>query len=230
MTADRALIEAVRRGLKAAADPDRAPQMQRYMKSSMPYYGAPGPAQRKICGEAFRAHPLATAEDWRDTVEALWRQATYREERYAAIELAKRGAYRKFRTRDALPLYEAMIVEGAWWDYVDTIASNLLGELLDRDTEWMAALMRRWARDEHLWKRRASIICQLKRRDRLDTALLTECIEANLEDRDFFIRKAIGWALRQHAKQDPEWVRAFVAAHEDRLSGLSRREAMKHLA
>jgi 3-methyladenine DNA glycosylase AlkD len=89
--------------------------------------------------------------------------------------------------------------------------------------------MRRWARDPHLWKRRASLICQLKRRDRLDTALLTDCIDANLEDRDFFIRKAIGWALRQHAKQDPAWVRAFVEARGERLSGLSRREAMKHL-
>jgi 3-methyladenine DNA glycosylase AlkD len=230
VTANRALIEAVRAGLEGAADAERALRMQQYMKSDMPFYGVPAPAQRVILREAFGDHPLASAEDWRDTVAALWREATHREERYAAIELAKRGSYRRFRDRDALPLYEEMVVTGAWWDYDDTIASNLLGELLASDREWMSARMRRWARDPQLWKRRAAILSQLKRREATDTALLEDCIAPNFEDRDFFIRKAIGWALRQYAKHDPDWVRSCVAAHEGELSGLSRREAMKHLS
>lgn len=230
MTADRALIEALRDGLRAAADPVRAPKMQRYMKSEMPYFGVPAPAQRVIFRDAFGAHPLASAEDWRDTVAALWREATHREQRYAAIELAKRGAYRRFRDREALRLYEELVITGAWWDYVDTIASNLLGELLAIDRAWMTAQMRAWAHDPHLWKRRAAILCQLKRREDTDRQLLEDCIAPNLGDRDFFIRKAIGWALRQYAKDDPDWVRAYVAANEERLGGLSRREAMKRIA
>ena len=89
--------------------------------------------------------------------------------------------------------------------------------------------MREWATDDDRWLRRTAVICQVGAKDRTDLDLLSHAIEANLDDRDFFLRKAIGWALRQHARTDPDWVRAFVAAHDDRLSGLSRREALKHL-
>ena len=84
-----------------------------------------------------------------------------------------------------------------------------------------------------MWLRRTAVLCQLHRKDQVDVDLLRHALEANLEDsrhgREFFVRKAVGWALRQHARADPDWVRAFVAEHEDRLSGLSRREALKHL-
>ncbi len=94
-------------------------------------------------------------------------------------------------------------------------------------------MVRQWAVDDDLWLRRTAMICQLHRKDDTDVDLLREVLEANLEDsrygREFFVRKALGWALRQHARVDPDWVRAFVAEHEDDLSGLSRREALKHL-
>ena len=83
--------------------------------------------------------------------------------------------------------------------------------------------------DEDRWLRRTSVICQVAAKDSTDVALLELACEVNLDDGDFFLRKAIGWALRQHARTDPDWVRAFVAAHGDRISGLSRREALKHL-
>jgi 3-methyladenine DNA glycosylase AlkD len=89
--------------------------------------------------------------------------------------------------------------------------------------------MRAWAESDDLWLRRSSIISQLTFAERTDTALLLECIEPNLADRSFWIRKAIGWALRQYARTDPQWVRATVAGFGDRMSGLSRREATKHL-
>jgi 3-methyladenine DNA glycosylase AlkD len=93
--------------------------------------------------------------------------------------------------------------------------------------------MRAWSLDDDLWVRRTAILCQLQRKDQTDVDLLRSALEANLEGSDFgsqfFIRKAVGWALRQHARTDPGWVRAFVADHEDRLSALSTREALKHL-
>ncbi len=93
----------------------------------------------------------------------------------------------------------------------------------------MLPLIRGWAVDPDRWLRRSSIICQLGLAGRTDLDLLTEVIARNLADREFFVRKAIGWALRQYARTDPDWVRGFVAAHETSLSPLSRREAMKHL-
>jgi 3-methyladenine DNA glycosylase AlkD len=125
-------------------------------------------------------------------------------------------------------------VTGAWWDLVDAIATRHVGDVLARFRPEVTPLLRTWAQDDDLWLRRTAVLAQLKHKDQTDTELLREVLEANLEGslhgRDFFIRKALGWALREHARTDPDWVRAFVAAHEDRLSGLTRREALKHLA
>ena len=226
--ADRALIEAVRSGLVAAADPERAPKMQAYMKSAMPYYGVPSPVQAQVFRAIHAAHPLPTVEAWHDTLLALWREATHREERYAALDFAGRRSYAKYITRDALPMLEEFIVTGAWWDYVDETA-HLVGEVLRGDREWMTREMRAWSRDPVLWKRRISIICQLKFRADTDLDLLYACIEANVDDREFFIRKAIGWALRQYAWTDPDEVVRYVRANAARLSPLSKREALKNV-
>lgn len=229
MTADRALIAAVREALEAAADPTKAPQMQRYMKSAMPYYGVTLPQAQRIFREVFAAHPLDGFEDWRDTVLALWHEATHREERYAALALAQHRLYRAHRTRAALPIYEEFVVTGAWWDLVDETAGNLLDELHQHEPDWTAARMREWSTAPEMWKRRASIICQLKHKQATDLALLYDCIEPNLGDREFFIRKAIGWALRQYAWTDPDEVVRYVTANADRLSPLSKREALKNV-
>jgi 3-methyladenine DNA glycosylase AlkD len=235
MPPDRALITDLRTRLAAAADPARAPKMQAYMKSALPYYGVPSAGVTTTCREVFKAHPLATYDDWRDTVLALLRDAAHREEWYAALNLAERPAYRAYaRERRSLDLYETLVLEGAWWDVVDTVASRLIGGLYAAEPEWTAARMLEWSTDtDHetsMWKRRASIISQLSRRNATDLDLLFACIEPNIADREFFIRKAIGWALRQAARLEPEAVAAYVAANEDRLSGLSKREALKHIA
>jgi 3-methyladenine DNA glycosylase AlkD len=105
----------------------------------------------------------------------------------------------------------------------------VVGDLLRADPRVMRPLMRRWSTDPNLWKRRVSIICQLRFKSETDLGLLYANIEANAADRDFFIRKAIGWALRQYAWTDPEEVARYVRAHESDLSGLSRREALKNI-
>jgi 3-methyladenine DNA glycosylase AlkD len=230
------LVRDVRRALRDAANPAKAPQMQAYMKSVMPYRGVSAPEQRRLWRALFAAYPLATASAWRATVLELWRGATYREERYAAIALIGRPEYARYRTFAAMPMLEEMVVTGAWWDYVDAIATHHIGDVLRVDPRRMKPLMRRWARvrsssggDAGMWKRRAAILCQIRFKTDTDLDLLYACIEPNLDDREFFIRKAIGWALRQYAWTDAREVKRFVAANRRRLSALSIREALKNI-
>ena len=224
------LIAAVRAELARAADPAKAPTMRAYMKSEMPYLGVPMPLVRAVCHTVFSDHPLADFEEWRDTALALWRDAQFREERYAAVALTGDRRYRDYQRLAALPMYEEMIVSGAWWDYVDELASHRIGPLLARYPAEIRPEMRAWSRDENLWKRRTAILAQLGFKDTTDEALLYACIAPNLGDRDFFIRKAIGWALREYAKTNPDAVRRYVREHDAALSPLSHREAMKHLS
>lgn len=220
------LVAAVKAGLAAVADPVRAPKMQAYMKSDMPYLGVAVPAVRAVTKAAAREHPPASVLHLGATAAALWRGATYREHRYAATELTS------LRMADGalalLPLYEEMIVTGAWWDHVDGVAPRL-GQLLVTHPASARPLVLAWSAAPDRWLRRASIIAQLGARARTDVDLLSIVIDANATHPDFFVRKAIGWSLRDYARTDPEWVRGFVAARAQVLSSLSRREATKHL-
>lgn len=226
-----ALVEALRRRLADLADPARAPGAQAYMKSAMPFYGVAAKSLRAACKEVFAAHALATPEAWRAAALRLWREATHREERYAAIELTGARPYRKapFQELEALPMYEEMIVSGAWWDYVDVLAVHRVGAYLLR--AYPAAMKRTllaWARGDDLWKRRSAILSQIAFKAGTDLDLFERCIAPSLQRREIWLRKAIGWALRQHAWTDPGWVVGYVKRHEDELSPLSKREALKH--
>jgi 3-methyladenine DNA glycosylase AlkD len=139
----------------------------------------------------------------------------------------KRAA--QFQIPAAMPLYEEMIVTGAWWDFVDEIASRRVGPILQNYPGPMGKKMLSWSRSENFWKRRTSILCQLgfKRSTNLD--LLYACIEPSLDSKEFFLRKAIGWALRQYAWTDPAEIRAYVRRNKERLSSLSQREALKNI-
>ena len=229
MPANRKLIRAMRAALRDVADPVKAPFMQAYMKSAMPYLGIQAGLFRKTAKSVLRAHPLESFDDWRDSALGLWRGARYREERYAAIEVAGYQAYEEFRTLDALPLYQEMIATGAWWDYVDAIASHRIGELLRKYPRRMRPILRQWAVSDDIWIRRSAILAQLGFKQDTDLDLLYTCIEPSLGRPEFFLRKAIGWALRQHAWTDPAEVIRYVKMNEQRLSNLSKREALKNV-
>ena len=210
-----------------AGDPERAVGMQAYMKSTMPYYGLRSAQVRDICRQVFDGGDME-CEEWWATILEMWRGARRREERYAAAWLLTRKRHATCLTPAAMPALEEMIVTGAWWDHVDELAM-VVGDLLARYPKKMRLLMRKWSTDANLWKRRVSIICQLRFKEKTDLDLLYSNIEPNFADRDFFIRKAIGWALRQYAWTDPQEVARYVRAHDSRLSGLSRREALKNI-
>jgi 3-methyladenine DNA glycosylase AlkD len=184
---------------------------------------------------------LPDEDSWQEAIRALWDGAEFREERYAAIALARHRRYREHQQPQTLGLYQHLIWTGAWWDHVDEVATHLVRGLLVRHRSTLTPELRTWAVADDLWVRRSAIICQVGLRADVDQDLLRDAIDANLDGstrgtpalspygRDFFIRKAIGWALRDHARTAPDWVRDFVTARSESLSGLSQREALKRL-
>lgn len=221
-----AFLQALGPALDTMSVPEKALGMASYMKSTMPFKGVPSPAVRRTVRALAKEHPFTSAQELHATVTHLWTVATYREERYAAIMLTDSTLGRGEPA--LLPFYAVVIGTGQWWDYVDSIAPRLC-ELLQQHRAVMEPVLREWSIHPNFWFRRAAIISQLAGKSATDTQLLSEVIAPNLADREFFIRKAIGWALRQHARTDPGWVRQYVAVHEEQLSPLSRREALKHL-
>ena len=196
------------------------------MKSSMPSLGVTVPAVRRIVLATAKELPFESPAELRDDVRLLWRDATWREERYAAIDLTSLKSAAK--DLEMLPLYEEIIRTGAWWDFVDGVSDRICA-LLQHHRSTLTPLLRTWASDPDFWIRRAAITSQLKAKTSTDQGLLATALDANLADKEFFIRKAIGWTLREYAKTDPQWVRSYVETRRPMLSPLSLREAMKHL-
>lgn len=215
------LADAIRARLRADADPSLAPGQQAYMKSAMPFLGVRVPQARRIArAEAADATPAELLDGALD----LWDAASHREERYAAMALLGVRSLRGDAV--VVPVIDHMIRTGRWWDYTDELAHRL-AELHDAHGAETAALVREWSTDDDLWIRRSAIISQLGRRERVERGVLEDVIGANLADTEFFIRKAIGWALRDYARVAPDWVRDYAAAQP--LSPLSRREALRRL-
>lgn len=221
-------VRAVRTALATAGNPAKAPGMRRYMKSTMPFHGVPKPARQTVTRRLLAEYQLPDRNSFVTAAEKLWREASFREERYVAIDLTGHRAYAQWQDSGLLPLHEEMIVTGAWWDYVDEVAIRRVGPILRGDPSVVEPVLREWAVDADHWRRRTAIICQIGAKEQIDLDLLTFAIEASIGEPGFFLRKGIGWALRQHARLDPEWVRNFVGTHPG-LSPLSVREALKHV-
>ncbi len=210
------LAQEIRAWLRQVADPTRAPDMQRYMKSQMPFLGVQKTQLTRAVMRMTKAAGL-NRDQRLGAAADLWDGAIYREERYAALAVLRAGG---LQAADE-PLLLHLVTTGAWWDLVDETATKLVGPLrADLD-------LRTWAHDSDSWIRRAAILSQVGAKQATDPDLLREVIEPNTADRTFWITKAIGWALRDYAYTDPAWVRAFVGEHE--LAPLSVREATKHL-
>jgi 3-methyladenine DNA glycosylase AlkD len=223
------LLAALRRELAAAGTPERAAGARAYMKSAMPFHGVGAVPLRAVCRRLFATHPVTDAAAWRRDVLSLWRGARFREERYAAIELTGDRRARPYQTMASLPMYEEMIVTGAWWDLVDALATKRLGEILRREPAPMRKAMRAWSRSNDLWKRRSAILCQNSFKEDTDLDLLYELIEPSLGSKEFFLKKAIGWALRSYAWTDAKPIVRYVEVNRARLAPLSVREALKNV-
>ena len=220
------LTVAVRTAYAEAANPDDAPAMQAYMKSEMPFYGVKSPVQKQINSKLLKEFPITTLDEYSRIIRELW-NASYREERYTAIAFAR--SHKKWCILEALPVYRMMIETGAWWDYVDTIAIHLIGDLLWKYPSDMKAELHRWIRDEHLWIRRSAVLAQNRYKDETDEGMLFDFCRLCMEEKTFWMRKAIGWALRDYSKTKPASVRQFVEENRERMSKVTLREAVKYI-
>jgi len=209
----------------AGRDPERAAAMAAYMRDQFPFAGLPAPALRAVERSAFGGLPKPSAEDLREFARACWARPE-REFQYAACDYLRKhvGA----AGAGFLPVARELIVTKSWWDTVDPLATRFVGDLV-RLHPLLGDVMDAWSADENMWLVRTAILHQMHYRTSTDADRLFGYCTRQAGHPDFFVRKAIGWALRQYAYTDPAAVRAFVDAHRDRLSPLSVREATKHL-
>lgn len=220
------LVAFVTSELNGLADPERAKQMAAYMKSDMPFYGVTAPERKLVFREARNLFPVETPDDYEAAVLALWAQP-HRETKYVGLGYATE--HRKQIGVEWLGLYEKLIIEGAWWDFVDDIAVHAVGRALLSQRREVTPIVRSWIDSGDMWLRRTAIICQVRHKDETDESLLFDHALACLHDREFFIRKAIGWALRDYSWVQPEVVRGFLLQHKHEMSGLTYREGAKRI-
>lgn len=223
---DRAAVDFVQSELKALADPAKAVPMAAYMKTDMPFYGVQKPDREAIHRQLKKRFIPSNRREYEAAVRALW-ELPHREEKYAAVEFAI--MHEPFITSASLPLYERLIREGAWWDLVDGVAVVLVGGLLLRERTKLKPLMDEWVEDDHMWIRRTALLAHNKHRNKTDYRQLFDHCLRRAPENEFFIRKAIGWALREYSYAEPERVRDFLTKHRSTLSGLSYREGAKQL-
>ena len=220
-TMEKAIVES----FASHQDTSRAEGMSAYMKNHFPFLGISSPRRRQLAQRALAGLPRPEARDLADLARSLWRRPE-REFQYAAIDQLRKATRRL--PDGFLTELRWMIVTKSWWDSCDPLAGTVVGGIVYRFPA-SSSVMEGWILDDNLWIRRAALLHQLKWKEQCDQDRLFRFCLLTMEEKDFFIRKAIGWALRQHARVAPDEVSRFLTENRPRLSGLSFREAAKHL-
>jgi 3-methyladenine DNA glycosylase AlkD len=218
-------IGELRTALESVAVPADAEPMAAYMKGNFPFLGVKSPAVRAVIKPLLAADARPEGGDLIDFVDQCWAQDE-REFQYVGCLLLRKWV--ATLEADNLDDLKRFVTTKSWWDSVDSLAAHSVGPLVRANRD-LVATMDVWIDDDDFWVARTAILHQLTWKGETDGDRLFHYAERRAADTEFFIRKAIGWALRQYAREAPDEVRAFVAANEDRLSGLSKREALKHL-
>lgn len=208
------------------ADQQIAKKQQAYMKSAMPFWGIPVPQVRRIVKECANKYAPENNAEYREMVNHIFMHATHREEWYAAMIIAQQ--FKKFIDEQNIDIYIGFIEKGQWWDIVDVVSSNLIGIALHQNKN-LERHLQAWIKHENMWIRRTALLTQLMHKEKTNFALQENLILQVAHEKEFFIRKAIGWTLRQYSKTDPDAVRTFIAAHSTRLSSLSIKEGSKYI-
>jgi len=213
------LIDAISTG----KDEQQAIGMRAYMRDQFQFLGISTPRRRTICKPYFKQAKKSETVDW-DFINTCWANP-YRELQYVAKDylVAMQGSL----TPLDIPKIRELAVTKSWWDTIDGL-DRTIGDIVFSHPD-MNGLMLQWSIDENIWLRRIAIDHQLSRKEKTDTELLGKIIENNLGSNEFFINKAIGWALREYSKTNPQWVRAFIEKHRERMAKLSIREASKYI-
>jgi 3-methyladenine DNA glycosylase AlkD len=206
------------------AHPENAHWMKKYMKNQFEFFGIKTPDRTRINREFFAGQGLPDSRELETIVDSLMFQPQ-REFHYFAISLT--GKMKKQWTEESWKMMEKMLLTNSWWDTVDALAAGTCGEYFKKYPQLAGEVTGTWNRHDNMWLVRSSILYQLKYKEKTDAERLFGYIRPHLESKEFFIQKAIGWALRQYARTNPEAVLAFANTHP--LAPLSRREALKHL-
>ena len=202
---------------------EQARQMSKYMLNKFEYIGIKTPERRKIFKNFFKEYKNKEKIDW-EFVNKCW-ENKYREFQYIAADYLKN--MKDKLTRDDIPKLKQLILKKSWWDTIDNLDMTI-GALALKDTNVNKILLE-WSIDENIWLRRIAIDHQLLRKEKTNTELLEKILKNNLGQVEFFINKAIGWALRDYSKTNSEWVKNFIEENEEKMSKLSIKEAGKYL-
>lgn len=219
------VVGRLRAAFEAAADPERAAGAAAYLRDQFPFFGVPSPERRRVAKTALAGLPAPDEAELAAVARALWAEPE-RELQYAACDHLR--AHVRVASAAFLEVVHELVTTKPWWDTVDTLAAHTAGPLVRRHPE-LGAAMDRWALDDDLWVARTAILHQLTAKDATDAERLFRYCRLRAGDRELFLRKAIGWALRSYAAVDPDVVAAFVAATPE-LSPLSVREATRGIA
>lgn len=209
--------------LRSCRNPELARPMEAYLRNQFPFLGLPNPQRVQLTKQFWQMHGMPAEGEWRTAVNELW-ELPEREFQYTALALLEK--HLKRAEPEDIDMMEKLVTSKSWWDTVDTLASNIVGPHCAKFPGLIPVYTERWIVSDHMWLRRTALLFQLKYKQRTDTDRLFRYIRACAGEREFFIRKAIGWALREYAKTDRDAVAQFVSTHE--LSPLSKREALKH--
>ena len=216
-------LDKIEKKLESLKNPTNAQAMKKYMKNRFEFLGIKTPERRKALREIVKANAYPNKQDLLRLSRDLW-QKKEREYQYVAMDLLKQR--QNLLEPNDMDLLEYLITNKSWWDTVDMIASNLLGGLIINYPKKLSSI-EKWRGSDNLWLRRTTLLFQLKYKEKTDKALLFSLIRQNLGSDEFFINKAIGWALREYSKTDEKAVREFVASTA--LTKLSQREALKYV-
>ena len=200
-----------------------AESMSKYMQDKFRFLGIRGATRTEIYKKYFPDARKTKIIDW-DFVESCWNKEE-REFQYVVVYYLK--AMQKFLKREDISKLKYLIVTKSWWDTVDLLA-KVIGSLVIR-IEGYDQIMLEWSKDSNIWLKRVAILYQLSLKDKVDKQVLDRILENNLGDNEFFINKAVGWALRDYSKYNPEWVREFIKKNKDNMANLSIREASKYI-
>jgi len=206
------------------ADNENVFQMKRYMKNRFEFFGIPSPLRKEITKPFLLKENLPPISSIKNISSQLWLKPQ-REFQYFTMELLKK--FLKQIEPNFIFHFEYLITTKSWWDTVDFTAANLVGTHLLNHPKLLMPTTREWVESNNMWLQRAAILFQLKYKEKTDTKLLFEYIRMHSNSKEFFIQKAIGWALREYSKTNPKTVVDFVNAHD--LSNLSRRKALKRI-
>ena len=215
-------IEAV---LEPLADPANAEPMVAYMRDQFPFLGIKTPERRAAVKPIMMRAKDWSAEDLLDVADALMAQP---EREFSSVATEFLRKWNGHLRSEHLVRIRTLIQTKSWWDTVDALAIHTLGTVVRADRE-LQTEMDEWIHDDDFWVARSAILHQLMWKDDLNAERLFRYCDLRCGDTEFFIRKALGWALRQHARTDPDTVRSYVATNADQLSGLTKREALKHI-